>query len=168
MSPYICFVQGNILYRFPSLQITASSRKVGRKEYVGRKWADWVGGIERYFREKQWQFRFSAFLHMQYTVAFSFFTFTSEMLNVSLCSKTSSSETAMVIGLGGLNLFGVVVLGTMLKYVINILTLLFIFQLFPVFSYNFMSGYVVTCRNMMVAPSGFITFVSNIFPLLQV
>ncbi|KAL1829413.1 hypothetical protein DCAR_0208752 [Daucus carota subsp. sativus] len=99
--------EGNILYRFPSLQITAS-RKGGRKEYVGRKWADWVGGVERYFREQQWQF-----------------------------SKTSSSETAMVVGLGGLNLFGVVILGTMLK-------------------------------NMTVVPSGFITFVSNIFPLLQI
>ncbi|XP_074326927.1 uncharacterized protein At5g03900, chloroplastic-like isoform X1 [Apium graveolens] len=100
--------EGNILYRFPSLQKTASSRKGGRKEYVGRKWADWVGGVERFFRERQWQF-----------------------------SKTSSSETAMVIGLGGLNLFGVVILGTMLK-------------------------------TMTVAPSGFITFVSNIFPLLQI
>lgn len=32
------------------------------------------------------------------------------------CSKTSASERAMVIGLGGLNLFGVIILGTMLKY----------------------------------------------------
>lgn len=32
-----------------------------------------------------------------------------------LCSKTSASERAMVIGLGGLNLFGVIILGTMLK-----------------------------------------------------
>lgn len=32
------------------------------------------------------------------------------------CSKTNASERAMVIGLGALNLFGVVVLGTMLKY----------------------------------------------------
>lgn len=34
----------------------------------------------------------------------------------TMCSKTSSSERAMVIGLGGLNLFGVIILGTMLKY----------------------------------------------------
>lgn len=33
-----------------------------------------------------------------------------------VCSKTSSSERAMAIGLGGLNLFGVIVLGAMLKY----------------------------------------------------
>jgi hypothetical protein len=34
-------------------------------------------------------------------------------------SKTSSSERALVIGLGGLNLFGVIVLGTMLKYALH-------------------------------------------------
>lgn len=36
-------------------------------------------------------------------------------INIMLCSKTSASERAMVIGLGGLNLFGVIILGTMLK-----------------------------------------------------
>lgn len=36
---------------------------------------------------------------------------------LSFLSKTSMSERAMVIGLGGLNLFGVIILGTMLKYV---------------------------------------------------
>ncbi|CAK8541247.1 unnamed protein product [Lathyrus sativus] len=79
--------EGNILYRFPSLQRTAS-QKSKRKEYVGKRWAGWVGGVEKFFKEKKWQF-----------------------------SKTSSSERAMVIGLGGLNLFGVIVLGTMLKEV---------------------------------------------------
>ncbi|XWS55996.1 hypothetical protein CRYUN_Cryun09bG0048500 [Craigia yunnanensis] len=78
--------EGNILYRFPSLQRTASSQRSGRKEYVGRRWTDWVGGIEKFFKEKKWQF-----------------------------SKTSSSESAMVIGLGGINLFGVIILGAMLK-----------------------------------------------------
>ncbi|RVW48082.1 Uncharacterized protein, chloroplastic [Vitis vinifera] len=100
-------IQGNILYRFPSLQRTASSQRSGRKEYVGKRWTDWVGGVEKFFKEKKWQF-----------------------------SKTSNSERAMVIGLGGLNLFGVIILGTMLK-------------------------------NVAVTPSGFITFVSDIFPLLQ-
>ncbi|KAL8132053.1 hypothetical protein AgCh_007808 [Apium graveolens] len=100
--------EGNILYRFPSLQRTASSEKSGKKEYVGRRWADWVGGVDRFFREKQLEF-----------------------------SKTSSSERAMVIGLGGLNLVGVVILGTMLQ-------------------------------EMTGTPSGFITFVSDIFPLLQI
>ncbi|KAF3441655.1 hypothetical protein FNV43_RR15570 [Rhamnella rubrinervis] len=99
---------GNILYRFPSLQRTASSQWSGRKEYVGRRWADWVGGVEKFFNEKKLQF-----------------------------SKTSMSERAMVIGLGGLNLFGVIILGTMLK-------------------------------EMAVAPSGFIKFVGDIFPLLQI
>lgn len=33
-----------------------------------------------------------------------------------LCSKTSASQKAMVVGLGGLNLFGVIILGSMLKY----------------------------------------------------
>ncbi|XP_022767068.1 uncharacterized protein At5g03900, chloroplastic isoform X2 [Durio zibethinus] len=99
---------GNILYRFPSLQRTASSQRTGRKEYVGRRWSDRVGGIEKFFKEKQWQF-----------------------------SKTSSSERAMVIGLGGINLFGVIILGAMLK-------------------------------DAAVTPSGFIKFVMDIFPLLQI
>lgn len=34
-----------------------------------------------------------------------------------LCSKTSTSQRAMVIGLGGLNFFGVIILGTMLRCV---------------------------------------------------
>ncbi|KAJ7976123.1 Iron-sulfur cluster biosynthesis family protein [Quillaja saponaria] len=100
--------EGNILYRFPSLQRTASSQGGKRKEYVGKRLADWVGGIEKFFKEKKWQF-----------------------------SKTSTSESAMVIGLGGLNLFGVIILGTMLK-------------------------------DLAVAPSGFIRFVADIFPLLQI
>lgn len=78
--------EGNILYRFPSLQRTASSQRSGQKEYVGRRWSDWIGGIEKFFKERTWQF-----------------------------SKTGTSERAMVIGLGGLNLFGVIILGTMLK-----------------------------------------------------
>ncbi|KAL5170486.1 hypothetical protein HKD37_11G032189 [Glycine soja] len=98
--------EGNILYRFPSLQTTAS-QKSKRKEYVGRRWADWVG-IEKFFKEKKWQF-----------------------------SITGTSERAMVIGLGGLNLFGVIILGTMLK-------------------------------DTAVAPSSFIKFVADIFPLLQI
>jgi len=53
-------MQGNILYRFPSLQRTAS-QKSKRKEYVGRRWADWVG-IEKFFQEKKWQFRFFLFI----------------------------------------------------------------------------------------------------------
>ncbi|KAB1222574.1 hypothetical protein CJ030_MR2G004944 [Morella rubra] len=79
--------EGNILYRFPSLQRTASSsRRSGKKEYVGRRWTDWVGGVEKFFKERKWEF-----------------------------SKTSASQKAMVVGLGGLNLFGVIVLGSMLK-----------------------------------------------------
>ncbi|CAI0462254.1 unnamed protein product [Linum tenue] len=80
--------EGNILYRFPSLQRTASSQRSGRKEYVGKskRWADWVGGIQNYLEEKKLEF-----------------------------SKTNASERALVIGLGGLNLFGVVVLGAMMK-----------------------------------------------------
>lgn len=100
--------EGNILYRFPSLQRTAAPQRSRQKEYVGRRWADWVGGVEKFFKEKKWQF-----------------------------SKTSASERAMVIGLGGLNLFGVITLSTMLK-------------------------------NMTTSPSGFISFVSDVFPLLQI
>ncbi|KVI03572.1 hypothetical protein Ccrd_018135 [Cynara cardunculus var. scolymus] len=99
--------EGNILYRFPSLQRTATSQRSGRKEYVGRKWTEWVGGVDKFFKEKKWDF-----------------------------SKISNTERAMVAGLGALNLFGVIVLGTMLK-------------------------------NLTVTPSGFISFVSEIFPVLQ-
>lgn len=97
--------EGNILYRFPSLQRTGRS---GRKEYVGRKWNEFVGGVDKFFKEKKWDF-----------------------------SKISSAERAMVGGLGAFNLFGVIVLGTMLK-------------------------------NMTVSQSEFISFVSGIFPLLQI
>ncbi|CAK7344055.1 unnamed protein product [Dovyalis caffra] len=101
--------EGNILYRFPSLQRTASSKRSGRKEYVGKRWADWVGGVGKFFTEKTWQF-----------------------------SKTSASERAMAIGLGGLNLFGVIILGTMLQDM------------------------------AVTQSGGFIKFVSSIFPLLQI
>lgn len=50
-------MQGNILYQFPSLQRTASTPRSGRKEYVGRRWADFVGGVDKFFKEKKWQFR---------------------------------------------------------------------------------------------------------------
>lgn len=50
-------MQGNILYQFPSLQRTASSQRSGRKEYVGRRWADFVGGVDKFFTEKKWEFR---------------------------------------------------------------------------------------------------------------
>lgn len=78
--------EGNILYRFPSFQRTAASQRIGRKEYVGRRWADAIGGVEKIFREKKWEF-----------------------------SKTNMSERGMAIGLGGLNLFGVIILGAMLQ-----------------------------------------------------
>jgi len=78
--------QGNILYRFPSLQRTASSKSGGSREYVGTKWSAMFGGVEKYLEEKLWKF-----------------------------SKASASEKAMVAGLGGLNLFGVIILGNLLK-----------------------------------------------------
>uniref|UniRef100_A0A1D1YWY0 Uncharacterized protein At5g03900, chloroplastic n=2 Tax=Anthurium amnicola TaxID=1678845 RepID=A0A1D1YWY0_9ARAE len=98
--------EGNILYAFPSLQRTASPKRIGRKEYVGKRWTEWVG--RKFFEEKKWAF-----------------------------SKTGTSERAMVIGLGGLNLFGVIVLGTMLN-------------------------------TTAVRPGGLISFVGDIFPLLQI
>jgi hypothetical protein len=52
----ICF-QGNILYRFPLLQRTASSRGAGVREYVGTKWSEMFSGIEKYLEEKPWEFR---------------------------------------------------------------------------------------------------------------
>ncbi|KAG9134639.1 hypothetical protein Leryth_000961 [Lithospermum erythrorhizon] len=102
--------EGNIFYRFPSLQRTATPQKSGsgRKEYVGRRWADMVGGVTKFFKERKWQF-----------------------------SKTNSSERGIAIGLGALNLFGVLVLGAML-------------------------------RESPSTSSGFITFVTSIFPLLQI
>ncbi|KAG6736326.1 hypothetical protein POTOM_060929 [Populus tomentosa] len=44
--------EGNILYQFPSLQRTASSKRSGRKEYVGKRWADWVGGVGEVFQRE--------------------------------------------------------------------------------------------------------------------
>ncbi|OMO82235.1 hypothetical protein CCACVL1_12020 [Corchorus capsularis] len=78
--------EGNILYRFPSLQRTASSQRSVRKEYVVRRWSDWVGGVEEFVKEKKWQF-----------------------------SKTSPSDRGIIVVLGGINLFGVIILGAMLK-----------------------------------------------------
>ncbi|KAF6165925.1 hypothetical protein GIB67_012822 [Kingdonia uniflora] len=78
--------EGNILYRFPSLQKTGSSQRSGRKEYAGKGWADSVGKVDKSFKERKWQF-----------------------------SETGILERALVAGLGGLNLFGVIVLDSMLK-----------------------------------------------------
>ncbi|KAL9261552.1 hypothetical protein AKJ16_DCAP26886 [Drosera capensis] len=70
----------------------------------------WTGAVaETIFKEKKWEF-----------------------------SKTDITERAMVIGLGGLNLFGVIFLGALLRD---------------------MSG---------VTPNAFLKFVINVFPLLQV
>ncbi|CAN6251775.1 unnamed protein product [Urochloa humidicola] len=80
--------QGNILYRFPSLQRTASSKGGGTREYVGTKWSAMFGGVEKYLEEKSWKF-----------------------------SKANASEKAMVAALGGLNLFGVIILGNLLKQI---------------------------------------------------
>ncbi|KAL3825765.1 hypothetical protein ACJIZ3_021794 [Penstemon smallii] len=71
------------------------------------RWADRAEGVDKFFKENKWQF-----------------------------SKTNFSARAMVIGLGGFNLLGIVILGSML--------------------------------NMTTNPDGFISFVSNIFPLLQI
>lgn len=78
--------QGNILYRFPSLQLTASSKGSVIREYVGTKWSTMFSGVEKFMEEKPWEF-----------------------------SKANASERAMVAGLGGLNLFGVIILGNLLK-----------------------------------------------------
>ncbi|KAG0597910.1 hypothetical protein M758_12G030100 [Ceratodon purpureus] len=73
--------QGNILYRFPSLQRTAVDWLGRRKEAPKGE----TGGLS-YFAENQWNF-----------------------------SKASKVEQALVIGLGGLNLAGVVILSSMLR-----------------------------------------------------
>ncbi|XP_062223182.1 uncharacterized protein At5g03900, chloroplastic-like isoform X4 [Phragmites australis] len=49
--------QGNILYQFPSLQRTASSKGGGSREYVGTKWSAMFSGVEKYLEEKSWKFR---------------------------------------------------------------------------------------------------------------
>ncbi|CAH2079950.1 unnamed protein product [Thlaspi arvense] len=106
--PNVLYVAwGNILQRTAS----GSSR---RKEYVG-KWFDWVADMEKFFKDNLVPDDGIFFLH----------------------SKTSSTERAMVIGMGVVNLFGVIVLNAMLK-------------------------------EMAVRPSGFLTFVKNIYPLLQI
>lgn len=133
--PFFLYLkQGNILYRFPSLQRTASPQRSGRKEYVGRKWADWVGGVEKFFKEKEWQFRFCIFTFSCPTDKVRFHIRQFAKMNTWLqCSKASTSEKAMVFGLGGLNLFGVIILGTMLKYVcIRQYTLISIMSSIPI------------------------------------
>ncbi|KAL4580670.1 hypothetical protein LXL04_016871 [Taraxacum kok-saghyz] len=47
-------LEGNILFRFASLQKIGAS---GRKEYAGRKWSEVVGGVDKFFKEKKWDFR---------------------------------------------------------------------------------------------------------------
>ncbi|KAF5821463.1 hypothetical protein HanXRQr2_Chr01g0014281 [Helianthus annuus] len=100
--------EGNILYRFPSLQRTAASKKRSKKE-LEKIFKDRVGGPRKFFKENKWEL-----------------------------SKTSDTERAVIGGLGGLNLFGVIVLSAMLKTV------------------------------TVVEPSPFISFVYKILPLLQV
>lgn len=100
--------KGNILYRFPSLQRSASTWFGNRKEYVGKRWKTWVGEATKFLQEKRWDF-----------------------------SKASGKEKSLVIALGGLNLAGVIILGSMLKD-------------------------VATIRG------GFLSFVTDIFPLLQI
>ncbi|KAH9602005.1 hypothetical protein KSS87_009300 [Heliosperma pusillum] len=81
------WVVGNILYRFPSLQRTASLNRPGKKEYVGTRWSNWgERRVQEFFEEKKLQF-----------------------------SKTNVADRVAVIGLGALNLFGVIVLSTLLK-----------------------------------------------------
>lgn len=80
---------------------------------MGRKWADWIGGLDKFFKEKKLSFRYMIF-------------FLVPLMNLLItqypnipehyCSKTSSSERALAIGLGGLNLVGVLILGSMFKY----------------------------------------------------
>lgn len=110
-----CLFQGNILYRFPSLQRTATPQRSGRKEYVGKRWTDWVGQVERFLQEKKWQFRYHIICLNCWYIWISYLWIWVLNHECLQCSKTSSSERALVIGLGGLNLFGVIVLGTMLK-----------------------------------------------------
>lgn len=100
--------KGDILYRFPSLQRTASTWFGSRKEYVGKRWKTFVGEATKFLQEKQWDF-----------------------------SKAGRKEKSLVIALGGLNLVGVIFLGSMLKD-------------------------IATIRG------GFLSFVTDIFPLLQI
>ena len=74
------------------------------------KWFDFVADMDKFFKEKKWQFRFSP--------CFVLLLFVVELVIMESCffnSKASSTERAMVIGLGAVNLFGVIVLNTLLK-----------------------------------------------------
>ncbi|KAK9921263.1 hypothetical protein M0R45_029782 [Rubus argutus] len=96
--------EGNILYQFPSLQSTAASERNGRKECVQRIWPESVGKVDKIFKEEKWKF-----------------------------SKTSIAKRAMVVGLGGLNLFGVIILRGLLKdpTVAQVDFIKFITRIFP-------------------------------------
>ncbi|KAF3320742.1 hypothetical protein FCM35_KLT14876 [Carex littledalei] len=109
--------QGNILYRFPSFQRTAS-RRTGRKDYVGTRLAQSIIGIDEYFNEQKWQF-----------------------------SKASASNRALVVGLGALNLFGVIILGAMLKDVTTMPRGLisFVSQVLPLLQVYAASFFAIPC-----------------------
>lgn len=81
------------------------------------KWFDFVADMDKFFKEKKWQFRFSSFFTLMkkcFIVLFVVELVINGILFL-LHSKTSSTERAMVIGLGAVNLFGVIVLNTLLK-----------------------------------------------------
>ncbi|XP_078157267.1 iron-sulfur cluster biosynthesis family protein isoform X2 [Carex rostrata] len=109
--------QGNILYRFPSFQRTAS-RRTGRKDYIGTRLAQSIIGIDEYFNEQKWQF-----------------------------SKASASNRAMVVGLGALNFFGVIILGAMLKDVTTMPRGLisFVSQVLPLLQVYAASFFAIPC-----------------------
>ncbi|KAJ0622079.1 hypothetical protein HanIR_Chr01g0016041 [Helianthus annuus] len=82
--------EGNILYRFPSLQRTAASKKRNPKE-LEEIFKERVGGPHKFFKENKWEL-----------------------------SKTSYKERAVIGGLGGLNLFGVIALSAMLNFMLSV------------------------------------------------
>ncbi|KAK4396522.1 putative protein, chloroplastic [Sesamum angolense] len=53
----LCCLFGEYFIPFPSLQRTAAPQRSGRKEYIGKRWTDWVGDVDKFFKEKTWQFR---------------------------------------------------------------------------------------------------------------
>ncbi|KAJ0792054.1 hypothetical protein HanOQP8_Chr01g0012981 [Helianthus annuus] len=73
--------EGNILYRFPTLQRTAASKKRSKKE-LEEIFKERVGGPHKFFKENKWEL-----------------------------SQTSNKERAVIGGLGGLNLFGFYAVG---------------------------------------------------------
>lgn len=108
------FMQGSILYQFPSLQRTASA---GRRGKGLTKGTDKVVQNEKFMRENYWNFRSLYMILLLQLEIISCFCLSLKQLVFLQCSNTTTHQKVMVVGLGVLNNLGVFILGALLRYV---------------------------------------------------